>query len=93
MTRRDTIISAALINAGLLVVLFVCALGIDESSQPASQTTEMEPAVHVAAQTQVAPVTSAPAALPQVEEIPLGSSAPAIQELPVLKKNSSSFCF
>lgn len=31
MTRRDTIISAALINAGLLVILFVCALGVDET--------------------------------------------------------------
>lgn len=31
MTRRDTIISAALINAGLLVILFVCALGVEDS--------------------------------------------------------------
>lgn len=45
MTRRDTIISAALINAGLLVILFVCSLGIDQSIENSVAHASFIPAI------------------------------------------------
>jgi peptidoglycan endopeptidase LytF len=83
MTRRDTIISAALINAGLLVVLFVCALSIDDGVQANSPVVEMTPAVHssVSAETSLTPMPNSMAseAKNQIQEIAL-EEAHASQE-------------
>lgn len=50
MTRRDTIISATLVNAGLLVILFVCALGIDEPNDRATSQASFTPSIHAVAE-------------------------------------------
>lgn len=79
MTRRDTIISAALINAGLLVVLFVCALGIDEGSQANAHSAAMTPAIHAAPVIEQHQQEQAPV-VPQVQEISLEETLPAVKE-------------
>lgn len=81
MTRRDTIISAALINAGLLVVLFVCALGIDDGVQANSHSSEMTPAVHASSQTQapVAPAQNLLVPEAQIQEIALEETSAKTQ--------------
>lgn len=83
MTRRDTIISAALINAGLLVVLFVCALGIDDGSQANAQTVEMSPAVHTSAPSQVLIEVSSVEKSSNSQEIVLDQPATPLQEASV----------
>jgi peptidoglycan endopeptidase LytF len=88
MTRRDTIISAALINAGLLVVLFVCALGIDDGSQVNAQTVEMTPAVHTSAPAQVLIELSSIEKTSTSQEIALDQPVAAVQEIPVSRSSS-----
>jgi peptidoglycan endopeptidase LytF len=51
MTRRDTIISAALVNTGLLVILFVCALGIDKPNPASNNQSTIVPSLQTVAET------------------------------------------
>ena len=50
MTKRDTIVGAALVNAGLLVMLFVCALGIDETDTQKASRAGLAPSISAVAQ-------------------------------------------